>query len=91
VEQAQDRRESASIAPARAQLRRDHGGRPALRLAAGRYDASIYANNATDEKNIISQALLAARSGAGVTAYLGHSVNGNLPARYGVTFRAKFS
>ena len=63
--------------------------RAGVRLAGGRYDVSLYANNATNEKNIISQALLAAPSGAGVTAYLGRTVNYNLPARYGVTLRAK--
>ncbi len=64
--------------------------RAGVRLDDGKYDISVYANNATDEKNIISQALLAAPSGAGVTAYLGRTVNYNQPARYGVTLRAKF-
>lgn len=57
---------------------------------ADHYDISIYANNATNEKNIISQNLLSAPSGAGVTAYLGQMVNYNQPARYGLTFRAKY-
>lgn len=48
------------------------------------------ANNATNERNIISQALLAAPSGAGVTAYLGRTVVYNQPARHGVTARAKY-
>ncbi|WP_404337213.1 TonB-dependent receptor [Sphingomonas sp. MMS12-HWE2-04] len=64
--------------------------RAGVRLEEGKYDISFYANNATNEKNIISQALLAVPSGAGVTAYLGRTVNYNLPARYGVTLRAKF-
>jgi iron complex outermembrane receptor protein len=64
--------------------------RAGVRLDGDKYDLSVYANNATNERNIISQALLAAPSGAGVTAYLGHTVNYNQPARYGLTFRAKY-
>jgi iron complex outermembrane receptor protein len=64
--------------------------RAGLRLKDGKYDISVYANNATNEKNIVSQALLAAPSGAGVTAYLGKTVTYNQPARYGVTLRAKY-
>ncbi len=64
--------------------------RAGVRLDGDKYDLSIYANNATNERNIISQALLAAPSGAGVTAYLGRTVNYNQPARYGLTFRAKY-
>lgn len=64
--------------------------RAGVRLEDGKYDVSVYANNATNEKNIISQALLAAPSGAGVTAYLGRTVNYNQPVRYGVTLKAKF-
>ena len=64
--------------------------RAGLRLKKDKYDISVFANNATDERNIISQALLAAPSGAGVTAYLGRTVNYNQPARYGVTLRAKY-
>ena len=64
--------------------------RAGVRLEDGKYDISLYANNATNEKNVISQALLAAPSGAGVTAYLGRTVNYNQPARYGVTLRAKY-
>ncbi|VWX55067.1 TonB-dependent receptor [Novosphingobium sp. 9U] len=64
--------------------------RAGVRLSDGKYDVSLYANNATNERNIVSQALLAAPSGAGVTAYLGRTVNYNQPARYGVTFRAKY-
>lgn len=64
--------------------------RAGVRLNDGKYDISLFANNATDEKNIISQGLLSAPSGAGVTAYLGKTVNYNQPARYGVTLRAKF-
>ncbi len=64
--------------------------RAGVRLDGDKYDLSIYANNATNERNIISQALLAAPSGAGMTAYLGRTVNYNQPARYGLTFRAKY-
>lgn len=64
--------------------------RAGVRLNDGNYDISFYANNATNEKNIISQGLLAAPSGAGVTAYLGRTVNYNQPSRYGLTLRAKY-
>lgn len=64
--------------------------RAGVQLEDGKYDVSVYANNATDEKNIASQALLAAPSGAGVTAYLGQTVSYNPPARYGITLRVKF-
>lgn len=64
--------------------------RAGVRLNEDKYDISFFANNATNERNIISQALLAAPSGAGVTAYLGRTVNYNQPARYGVTLRAKY-
>lgn len=64
--------------------------RAGVRLNDGKYDISFYANNATNEKNIISQGLLAAPSGAGVTAYLGRTVNYNQPSRYGLTLRAKY-
>jgi iron complex outermembrane receptor protein len=64
--------------------------RAGIRLEDGRYDVSLYANNATNERNIASQGLLAAPSGAGVTAYLGRTVSYNPPALYGVTLRAKF-
>ncbi|MDB5724394.1 MAG: TonB-dependent receptor [Novosphingobium sp.] len=64
--------------------------RAGVRLNDGKYDLSLFANNATNEQNIISQALLAAPAGAGVTAYLGRTVNYNQPARYGVTLRAKY-
>ena len=64
--------------------------RAGVRLENERYDISLYANNATNERNIISQALLAAPAGAGVTAYLGRTVNYNQPARYGLTVRARY-
>lgn len=64
--------------------------RAGVRLENDRYDVSLYANNATNERNIISQALLAAPAGAGVTAYLGRTVNYNQPARYGLTVRARY-
>ncbi|QJU58783.1 TonB-dependent receptor [Sphingomonas sp. AP4-R1] len=64
--------------------------RAGVRLKDGQYDISFYANNATNERNIISQALLSAPSGAGVTAYLGRTATYNQPARYGITLRAKY-
>jgi iron complex outermembrane recepter protein len=64
--------------------------RAGVQLEDGRYDVSVYANNATNQKNIASQALLAAPSGVGVTAYLGQTVSYNPPAFYGITLRAKF-
>jgi iron complex outermembrane receptor protein len=64
--------------------------RAGVRLQDGKYDISAFANNATDEKNIISQNVLSAPAGAGVTLYLGRTVNYAPPARYGVTLRAKF-
>ena len=64
--------------------------RAGVLLEDGRYDVSLFANNATDAKNIASQALLAAPAGAGVTAYLGRTVSYNPPAKYGITLRAKF-
>ena len=64
--------------------------RAGVRLEDGRYDVSLYANNATNQRNIASQGLLAAPAGAGVTAYLGQTVSYSPPALYGVTLRAKF-
>jgi iron complex outermembrane receptor protein len=64
--------------------------RAGVRFEDGKYDVSFYANNATNEQNIISQALLAAPAGSGVTTYLGRTVNYNQPARYGLTVRAKY-
>jgi iron complex outermembrane receptor protein len=64
--------------------------RAGVQLEDGKYDVSVYANNATNQKNIASQALLAAPSGIGVTAYLGQTVSYNPPAFYGITLRAKF-
>jgi iron complex outermembrane receptor protein len=64
--------------------------RAGVQLEDGRYDVSLYANNALNAKNIASQGLLAAPSGAGVTAYLGQTVSYNPPAMYGITLRSKF-
>lgn len=64
--------------------------RAGVQLEDGKYDVSLYANNATNQKNIASQALLTAPSGLGVTAYLGQTVTYNPPAFYGITLRAKF-
>jgi len=64
--------------------------RAGVRFEDGKYDVSLYANNALDAKNIASQGLLTAPAGAGVTAYLGRTISYNPPAMYGVTLRAKF-
>jgi iron complex outermembrane receptor protein len=64
--------------------------RVGVQLEDGRYDISAYANNATSQHNIASQALLAAPAGAGITSYLGQTVAYNPPAFYGITLRAKF-
>jgi iron complex outermembrane recepter protein len=64
--------------------------RVGVQLEDGRYDVSLFANNALNAKNIASQALLAAPPGAGVTAYLGRTVSYNPPAMYGITLRTKF-
>ncbi|HEX8415539.1 MAG TPA: hypothetical protein VF637_16905 [Sphingomicrobium sp.] len=49
--------------------------------------AELSYNGAAD---IDAKGQLAAPSGAGVTAYLGRTVNYNQPARYGITLRAKY-
>ena len=64
--------------------------RAGVQLEDGRYDISVYANNATNERNIASQALLQAPAGAGVTSYIGQTVSYNPPAQYGITLRSKF-
>jgi iron complex outermembrane receptor protein len=64
--------------------------RAGVRLEDGKYEVSLYANNALDAKNIASQNILAAPSGAGVTAYIGRTISYNPPAMYGVTLKAKF-
>lgn len=64
--------------------------RAGVRLEDGKYDISLYANNALDKKNITSQGLLQAPAGAGVTAYLGRTVSFAPPAMFGISFKAKF-
>lgn len=64
--------------------------RAGIRLEDGKYDISLYANNALDKKNITSQGLLAAPAGTGVTAYLGRTVTFAPPAMYGISLKAKF-
>jgi iron complex outermembrane receptor protein len=64
--------------------------RAGMRFEDGKYDVSFYANNALDAKNIAAQNILAAPSGAGVTAYIGTTVSYNPPAMYGITLKAKF-
>ena len=65
--------------------------RAGFRFEDGKYEVSLYANNALNAKNIASQNILAAPSGAGVTAYIGRTVSYNPPAMYGVTLKAKFN
>ena len=64
--------------------------RAGVQLEDGRYDISVYANKATNARNIASQALLQAPAGAGVTSYIGQTVSYNPPAQYGITLRSKF-
>jgi len=60
--------------------------RAGVLLEDGKYDVSLYANNATNERNYLSQNVLVVptASGAGTVAQLAP------PAMYGVTLRAKF-
>lgn len=60
--------------------------RAGVLLEDGKYDVSFYANNATNERNYLSQNVLVVptASGAGTVAQLAP------PAMYGVTLRAKF-
>jgi len=61
--------------------------RAGVRLQDGRYDISLYANNATNQRNILSTALLAIPT---TSIYYAKSESLAPPAMYGVTLRAKF-
>jgi iron complex outermembrane receptor protein len=61
--------------------------RAGVRLKDGRYDISLYANNATNQRNILSTALLAIPT---TSIYFAKSQSLAPPAMYGVTLRAKF-
>ena len=60
--------------------------RAGVLLEDGKYDVSLYANNATNQHNYLSQSVNTAVvvSSVGTTAQLAP------PAMYGVTLRAKF-
>ncbi len=60
--------------------------RAGVLLEDGKYDVSFYANNATNQRNYLSQSVNTAVvvSSVGTTAQLAP------PAMYGVTLRAKF-
>jgi iron complex outermembrane receptor protein len=61
--------------------------RVGVRLDGGKYDVSLFANNATDQRNILSRALLAVPT---TSIYIGTYQSLAPPAMYGVTLRAKF-
>ena len=61
--------------------------RAGVRLDDGKYDVSIYANNATNEQNVYTRALLAVPT---TSIYYGTYQSLAPPAMYGVTLRAKF-
>ncbi len=58
-----------------------------MRLDDGKYDVSVYANNATNEQNVYTRALLAVPT---TSIYYGTYQSLAPPAMYGVTLRAKF-
>ena len=61
--------------------------RAGVRLEDGRYDVSLYANNATNQKNVYTKGLLAVPT---TSIYFGTYQSLAPPAMYGVTLRAKF-
>ncbi len=61
--------------------------RAGVRLDDGKYDVSVYANNATNEQNVYTRALLAVPT---TSIYYGTYQSLAPPAMYGVTLRAKF-
>jgi iron complex outermembrane receptor protein len=61
--------------------------RAGVRLDDGRYDVSFYANNATNQHNIYSRALLAFPT---TSIYFAESQSLAPPAMYGVTVRGRF-
>jgi iron complex outermembrane recepter protein len=60
--------------------------RAGLQLDDGRYDISLYANNATDQQNIYSRGLLAIPT---TSIYFAESQSLAPPVMYGITFRVK--
>jgi iron complex outermembrane receptor protein len=61
--------------------------RAGVTFADGKYDVSIFANNATNQRNIISKSLLAFPT---TSIYFAESTTLAPPAFYGVTLKAKF-
>ena len=61
--------------------------RVGVRLDGDRYDVSLYANNATNQRNIYQRALLAAPT---TSIYFAQYQSLSPPTFYGVTLRAKF-
>lgn len=61
--------------------------RAGIRLQDGRYDVSIFANNATNQRNIYSRGLLALPT---TSIYFAESQSLAPPAMYGITVRGKF-
>jgi len=61
--------------------------RAGFQLADGKYDISLFANNATNQRNILSRALLALPT---TSIYFAESQSLAPPAMYGVTLKAKF-
>jgi iron complex outermembrane receptor protein len=61
--------------------------RAGVRLDDGRYDVSVYANNATNQQNVYTKGLLAVPT---TSIYFGTYQSLAPPAMYGVTLRAKF-
>lgn len=61
--------------------------RAGVQLDDGKYDISLYANNATDQQNVYTRALLAVPT---TSIYFAESQSLAPPAMYGITVRAKF-
>ena len=61
--------------------------RAGVRFDDGKYDVSLYANNATDQRNIYSKALLGVPT---TSIYFAEYQSLAPPAMYGVTMRAQF-
>jgi iron complex outermembrane receptor protein len=61
--------------------------RAGVQLDDGKYDLSLYANNATNERNVLSRGLLAVPTTA---IYYAEYQSLAPPAMYGVTLRAKY-
>jgi iron complex outermembrane receptor protein len=61
--------------------------RAGVRLENGKYDVSLYANNATNQKNIYSRGLLAVPT---TSIYFAEYQSLAPPAMYGITLKAKY-